>query len=66
MLRESYRSSHEKNGLSLVLDDVEFAVPDKAPNGDLKEVPIYGSGGWKRSALYLRDTYLRVNVHRND
>lgn len=41
MLRENYRSSHERNSLNLVLEDVEFEVADEASKGDLKQMPIY-------------------------
>lgn len=41
VLRENYRSSHERNSMNLVLEDVEFEVADEASEGDLKEVPIY-------------------------
>lgn len=36
LLRENYRSSHEKNSMRPVLDNVEYEVPDKPLNGDLK------------------------------
>lgn len=56
-LRQNYRSSHERNSMSPVLDDVEFELPDKPLNGALKEVTVYGYGAEKRNALYLREIY---------
>ena len=52
--------------MSSVLDDVEFVVPKKPLNGDLKEVTIYGYRAEKRNTLYLKEIYIRSNIHRND
>lgn len=40
-LRQNYRSSHERNSMSPVLDDVEFELPDKPLNGALRGNSIW-------------------------